>query len=442
MRQVCAVAVVLALASSAAANGRDPFISSLEWRAGDPSHVIAGATFGLLRSDDGGATWRWYCESAVGYGGDYDPDYAYSSSGAVFATTASGSVGLRVMRDDCSFASTALGDTVVQQVELGPDGALYIAASAPNDIRVYRSSDDGVTFPQAAEPGPATTTWRALVVAPSDPARVYASGEYIPGSGRALLAVRSDDGGVTYAPMSLTGIAPTSLVSTIEIAGVDANNADIVFARISNETEQGGESIYRSIDGGGTWMKLVSAPVDTVEDRLSFVARADGSCVAGTRDIGAWASPACDPGTWVALQGAPHIGCLRESPAGEVWACTRNTANPRLGLTGDGYGIMKSADLVTWTPVLRFEDIAAPVSCPAGTAQADQCVQTAWCCTVAQLGITSTEVSCSGALACGTRDVAAPPARTGCCDAGETPPLGIAGILVTLLLRRRSRQQR
>ena len=65
--------------------------------------ILAGMTFGAVVSHDGGATWHWMCEKAVLYGGLFDPDYAYSSSGAVFATTFDGSL---VMRDGCTFTPT------------------------------------------------------------------------------------------------------------------------------------------------------------------------------------------------------------------------------------------------------------------------------------------------------------------------------------------------
>src|SRR5512134_3709098 len=100
MRIAVAGLVIAGLAGTAAANGRDPFISTINFKVGDNTKIMVGATFGLIKSDDSGATWQWYCERTVGYGGTYDPDCVYSSTGAVFATTIDG---LKVMRDGCSF---------------------------------------------------------------------------------------------------------------------------------------------------------------------------------------------------------------------------------------------------------------------------------------------------------------------------------------------------
>ena len=74
----------------AAANGRPAGTSTINFEQGHPDHIAAGMTFGLVLSNDGGATWRWMCEKTVGYGGLWDPDYAYSSSGGLFATTFDG----------------------------------------------------------------------------------------------------------------------------------------------------------------------------------------------------------------------------------------------------------------------------------------------------------------------------------------------------------------
>src|SRR5690349_6622614 len=87
-----ALAAVLGAALGAApaahANGRLPGTVSITFRAGHDSDVVAGLTFGLAISHDGGATWHWMCDDAIGIaGGPYDPIYAFRSTGTLFATT-------------------------------------------------------------------------------------------------------------------------------------------------------------------------------------------------------------------------------------------------------------------------------------------------------------------------------------------------------------------
>jgi hypothetical protein len=137
-----------------------------------------------------------------------------------------------------------------------------------------------------------------------------------------------------------------------------------------------------------------------------------------------------------------------------VWACTQNYASPQLGITSDEYGIMKSTDLTTWTGVLKYQDIQAPVPCAAGTVQEDQCVQkymdmqSQWCCLVPQLGITSTAINCTGAMECfgdvvdGAPDagITVKPPDPGCCGTGSGRSSVMLSLLVAAVLLRRRRR--
>ncbi len=476
LRTALAGLVIAGLGGTAVANGRDPFISTINFRAGDNTKVMAGATFGLLRSEDNGSTWQWYCEKTVGYGGTYDPDYVYANSATsgqhyVFATTFDG---LKVMRDDCTFAATPPGMTFVTHVARGSDGAIYFSASDPNDTKIYKSTDEGVTFPTSVSlPNTADAWWQTLETAPSDSQRLYLSGYRLPkkctstssnpgtlctlpaecpgGSCEAqkeFLLYKSVNGGGAFTALPTTDFAPVSQNSAIEIVGIDHSNANIVYARVTLESSTSGDSIYKSSNGGATWTKILTKSSNI--GGLAFLVRYDGSCVAGTRDIGAWQSTGCNT-TWTDLTTAPHIGCLAENTAHEVWACTQNNASVQLGITADGFGIMKSTDLSTWTGVLRFQDIQAPETCAAGTVQQDRCVdrymdeQSPWCCLLSQLGISSTAVDCNGYMACfGTRDLAIPdgkqtPPKDSClgCGVDGKPPVMLTLLVAALLLFRR-----
>ena len=489
-----AVISLAGMCAIASANGRPAATSTINFEQGNPQHIVAGMTFGLLLSDDGGTTWHWMCEKTVGYGGLYDPDYAYSPTGAIFATTFNG---LKVMRDGCSFkcatepcncsttktvsctvdADCPVPDPMrpdvhelcagefVSQDELGPSAALHYAAADPNDAKIYTSTNDGMSFPTMAAPGMANDWWDSMIVAPSNPMRIYLTGYRLAsGQPKAFLFFKSNDGGATFTAMSIDGIATTNS-STVDIVSVDAVNPDVVYAHVSFETSAGGDSIYKSTTGGGTaaqtgqWTKILS-----MNDPfgLVFLIRSNGDLVAATQTLGAVKSTvgaACTNTTtcaWQDLPSPPHINCLVNNPATlatthEVWACTHNYDSP--GVSGDGYGIMKTTDLVTWTPVLRYQDIAGPVDCPVGTVQHDQCVESymakpsVWCCLEAQLGITA-PFDCTGARDCGIQPdspidagntMVKPP--KGCCSTGGS---GAGFMLLALgtgvmLWRRRKR---
>jgi hypothetical protein len=107
----------LALAAAAVgagpgrANGRPPATTNVRFQPGSDADIYLPVTFGLLKSTDDGASFRWVCETAIGYGGTFDPDYAISTEGDIYATTFDG---LRVSRDGgCTFEAVggALGKT-------------------------------------------------------------------------------------------------------------------------------------------------------------------------------------------------------------------------------------------------------------------------------------------------------------------------------------------
>jgi hypothetical protein len=446
--------LVVGLAATASANGRDPYTSTINFRRGNDQHIVAGMTFGVVVSKDGGATWQWMCEAAVGYGGQYDPDYVYTSSGAVFATTFDG---LKVMRDGCTFAATPPGMTFVSKVEGGPDGAVYYAAADTADAKIYKSIDDGVTFPTSATPGAPGDWWSSLAVAPSNASRIYLTGYRLDGMNpKVHLLFTSTNGGTGFTAMTMTGITTVSANSTIEIVGVSPTVDTTVYAKVTFENGSSGDSIYKSTNAGQSWTKILSKNSNF---GLAFLARKDGTCIAGTREMGAWVSASCDT-NWTVLTNAPHIGCLYQDSTGVVWACTQNYASTGLGLPSDGYGIMKTTDLTTWTGVLKYQDIQAPVACAAGTVQEDRCVQrymdqqSQWCCLVPQLGITSTAIDCMGALACfgnplvdglppdGGTNVKPPKDPEQCCGTGNGRSSALLTLLVAVGLLSRRRRPR
>lgn len=448
-RSVLALLGVAALAGTAHANGRPAGTSTINFRQGSAQHVIAGMTFGFLRSDDGGVTWKWMCEKAINYGGTFDPDYAYTASGAIFATTFDG---LQVMRDNCSFTAAPPGNTFVSAVQLAPNGDLYYAAADPNDGKIYKSTDDGMTFPVMGSPGANNDWWDSIVIAPSDPTRVYLTGyHYIKrcsnnasmvcvnagdcggapntcDSIKIQLLFRSDNGGQSFTAMSQAGLTMSNL-STLDIVGVDPAVPNTVYLHVSIENGTVGDSVYKSTNGGNSWTKIVTT-TDTFGQ--VFLARSNGDLIVSTLTQGSQKSTN-GGSTWTPLTNAPHINCLVENPGDQtVWACTHNFDSP--GISMDGYGIMKTSDFATWTGVLRYQDINGVVECDAATTQAAQCVgsyegkPSVWCCLEQQLGITDTSVACTGTASCdivpdGGTDAGntnVHPPKQGCCNVGDT----------------------
>lgn len=396
-----AVAALLTSAAPAFANGRNAQTSTINFRRGHNEDIAAGMSFGFVISHDNGATWHWMCEDALHYGGEFDPVYVYTEPGDIFATTHDGAL---ENKDGCSWDATAFGTGIfVSAISQGSDGAIYVGLNEsgdasmgiPADSRLYISHDNGETFPIVANPGQAGDSWKSFVAAPSDPQRVYAAGFHIsPTVGREHLLFRSDDGGHTFAPMSKTGLV-LNPGTTVAIVGISKTNPDVLYAHLdqldATNPDDTHDGIFKSTDGGASWTMIIERT-----STLFFVARANGDLVASTQLAGSWVSHD-DGATWLPLVMPPHINCLAENEAGEVWACTVNKfimGNPmQVELPSDDAGIMKSTDLATWTPVLRFQDIKGPVDCPAGTIQRDKCTPQ-WCMLRTQLAVTENPTCC------------------------------------------------
>jgi hypothetical protein len=441
MRRIALAAVLVgALAGTAAANGRAPATSTIHFQQGHESNVAVGMTFGLLLSHDSGATWQWVCEDAIGYGGVWDPDYAFTSTGALFATTFDG---LKVSRNaGCTFDSTPPGNLFVSADELAPNGEVTFASVDPSDDKVYRSTDDGMTFGMSTEPpGAMVNDWySSLVYQQGSSTNVWLSGYRFSGNAKSLLVYKSTNGGASFTSVALNGIAATdfSTSSALTIAGIDT--AGNVYAVINYPNGNVGGTVWKLAPAAPAWVKI-----NTKADNVSLLVRSNGDLVLATPTLGAEVSTN-HGATWTPLTNPPHINCLVENSAHEVWACTRNygdATNP-----SDGFGIMKTTDLATWTGVLKYEDIQAPVSCAAGTVQKDTCEAMRWCGLKSQLGITSTAIDCSGVVADGPAPdapVTMPPKKhdDGWCNSGSggTTPL-LVGLLVagTLLRRRRAKE--
>src|SRR6185436_11676741 len=140
---------------------------------------------------------------------------------------------------------TSAGGAFISTDLLGPDRAVYYAASQvadpghglAEDFAIYKSTDDGMTFPTKLQPPGAVSWWQTLMAAPSDSQRLYLSGyRYVPnpsapGTIKEHLLFRSDNGGVgwTALPISSLTLMPNSV---IDIVGIARDNPAHVYVRV------------------------------------------------------------------------------------------------------------------------------------------------------------------------------------------------------------------
>jgi hypothetical protein len=426
-----AFVLVLALAVNASANGRPPLTNGVFFRPSDAQSIYVRTTFGLLISHDDGCSFRWVCERAIGYGGEFDPKYAIAADGTIFATTFTG---LRVSRDGgCtwSMAPVGPGEIWVDAIDVAPNGDVWVAtAESAASNNVYRSTDNGATFATRGMLS-GQVWWKSVKVAPSNPQIVYVAGYQVSPAPTARL-FRSEDGGETWTERPLFGEQrdpPTikfGATPIVLVAAIDPNDPNIVLLTSIEANPPKGDRLYRSTDGGVTFTQVL-ATTDKIRDVLYAL---DGSVYVATLGNGGYRS--VNRGVeFTPLADSPQLGCLGQRSDGALVGCGANWEP-------DFKAVARTTDATKWQKVFRFVELAGPVQCAAGTSVAAQC-EPNWPSLKELFGAT-------GPGTCPAVPDGAPkkPASSGgCCDAGGSSPSGLvlAGALA-LILRRRYKPSR
>lgn len=444
MRRFALLAALLLAPAVARANGRYPTPVDVHFQPGDHDVMALAMTWGLAISQDEGQTWGWICEGGVGFGGVFDPDYAFTSTGLLLATTTSAD-GLRLTRDFCSWdpAPPPLGSTdggitpakLVAQVEVGDDGRIYAAVSTFDDSQIYRSVDDGASFAAISAPGTLVDWWESLLVAPGttgDTTRLYLAGFNLGDAGaKERLLFRSDNSGSTWTPLPVTDFTFGGDMSDLQLAAIDPDDPDLVFARVyqANGTTVG-DAIYRSDDAGASWTMVF----EVGDDVPAVLVRGNGEVVVQSR-LSGYAVSADGGQTFGALVDAPASYCLRERDDGLLYWCG-DGVDPDLSALSTGTAVG------SYTHLLTFSEIDDQMDCAAGTDVAAACDQL-WCGITAQFAIPGFEDECS-VVDAGPADAGLvnPPPKTcsDCSGGGPASTAALAVIAVAPIVRRRRKK--
>jgi MYXO-CTERM domain-containing protein len=436
----CAALATLGFAAPAHANGRYPASSQFALSPKDPSVMLVRATYGLLPSFDGGKTWSWICEQAVGYGNVEDPTMAFTSDGTLIAGLFEGlSVGTP---DACvwEFNPVALANKNVIDISIDKVDPTRGVLIVSNDVgmddagdsifstQLWQTADSGHTWAQAGVDLPAAFLGLTVDTAPSNAQRVYLSGRYGPPGYQGAIE-RSDDRGATWQDLPIPGSDDLHLPY---IGAVDPQNPDIVYVRIDSDPS---DTLMVSKDGGATWTTVYDA-----KGKLTgFALSPDGTTVAigGALD-GVLTAPAAT------LQFTPvsSVGalCLTWAANG-LYACADEFADKfTAGISTDqGH---------TFTPLLHLSGVC-PLVCTEPDSGVTQFCPAAWPLTASTLSDTCDTGSDAGTGGAGGGSTATGSSSSGCScslgprEAGGPAALSTAGLLVAWLrARRRTRPRR
>jgi hypothetical protein len=415
------LAATVYVEAPAFANGRFPRAQQLVSDPRDPSRVFLRATFGILASFDGGGTWRWLCEDAIGFTGTWDPPVAVTRDGRLWMGLEKG---LSWTTDTCNVhAVPEVAGEVVSDVSADGDALVFATSTAKKPAAIWRTSNGVVRKMGSLPDGFYVDTIDALG------ARVWLTGVRV-GEKAEPHVFRSDDSGATVHELHPT--LPTQ--GRLYLAAIDPKNASRILVR---QLSDKGSDLLLSEDAGATF----KIALHMAGAMFGFAQSADGATVwAGSGDADEGLYRSTDRGrTFTAVAKAP-IFCLHRS-AQKLFTCS----NP---FTDHGYAIGSSTDEgTTVTPLIGFADVLGPVACDAGAGAS--CGKT-WTAMHATL---TTQTQSPPAASSSPMGVDAAPAKSGSfgserstcgcgISAGPTWPLAPWIIALGALFGRRGRSRR
>ncbi|MBM7116082.1 hypothetical protein I3V78_21235 [Archangium primigenium] len=391
-------------------------------RRGHPEQQWMGFTQGALVSRDSGASWRWVCAEAMGYGGWMPERFVWRADGMLLAATGTALISSR--DEGCTWSTASdFGEAWVTGLAAHPtdDAVLYLSTGRPGTTNaLHRSEDGGRTWRPTALRREAV--FSDVRVAPSAPRRLYVSGAV----GYAPYVFRSDDAGETWRewPLALEGAYDAKLLAVSPV------RPDVLWVRVSLLGPAGmpRHVVLRSDDGGQTFGSVLDPDdllvnMEVSEDgRTAWVATYNHVYRGG------------EGGAFTRLALPAGNACVAHV-AGALYACGSTWAND--------WELARSADEgTTWTPLLSLRELRGVHECPAGTPVRDLC-SARWPQLAEQLGVTSPTPG-PGDAGPPPDAGAPPPAKSGGC--GSTPgsesqtPWGLLGCVSCLALSGRRRR--
>lgn len=272
-----------------------------------------GASGGVLRSTDGGASWSFTATGVLN---------AIAVHPATPSTLYAVGDGIRKSSD---------AGTSWAQVQTGSFFCVGFAPSSPGTVYaggmggLLRSTDGGVTWTPLF--GSGSEPVRAVAVHPTMPAVAYVGVE---DAG----VWKTVDGGITWTPLGPdVGGHPLTVFTLV----IDPAAPDTVYAGGAHVA--GGFSVYETVDGGATWS---STPLRALTSALAIVPGTPARILAGTQGGGIRRSTD-GASTWTAA----NTGFVNTAVRALAVDATPGTVYAATNLDG----VVRSTDGgTTWTP--------------------------------------------------------------------------------------------
>ena len=348
---ILALACALFLSGGARADGAFPDEFSIHFPPGAPHRIYVGANFGLLVSEDDGATWRYSCEPWVVSGSNA----ALAFANVVFyQVTADGALladSLQVTRSSdvaCTWppSTGSIDNQTIGDIFPDPNDASFALAIVVQQTASYivASHDGGETFdaPHLYETPDLLT---GVEIARSKPGVVYATSVSPSGGPAKFLASAASGAAGSWTETSLQLSAATEP----RILAIDPADEKKVYLRILGGTT---DEIWLT-ENSGQDFEVILPPIT---GRLSsFLLAGDGAIYAGTRAGQLYVQPA--GASAFTPHDAPHLRCLGQRPgASRIYACA--------DMVVDGFSLASSDDKsATFQPVMSFTQLLGPLTC-------------------------------------------------------------------------------
>jgi photosystem II stability/assembly factor-like uncharacterized protein len=337
-------------AAAARANGAFPDEFSIHFPQNAPDRILVGANFGMMASEDRGATWRYVCEPWVTTGSS-DPlavinviFYQVTADGSVLANTTNGALN-RSADGGCTWTRSggAIDGAAVTDFFPSPtDPSFVIAVTTPaTGSSLWGSHDGGKTF-EAPALYSASVLITSAEIAKTAPATIYAT---VSGAGVAKL-LRSADSGQTWVQYDVPAV--NGVVPQPRILAIDPDDADTVYLRLLGPPY---DAIAIATAGGQTIQ--IALAINGVFS--AFARGSDKMLYAGTPDSKLYVRP--PQGSFGASIPGARFRCLgQRTGAADLYACA--------DMFQDGFSVGLSRDAgKSFQKVMKLPELQGLLTC-------------------------------------------------------------------------------